>query len=225
MTNLAGRAATGYSCLIVTMAALLFLPAWTIAYWQAWAYLGVFSACTTFITLYLWRHDRGLLERRVVAGPQAEPQSEQQRLQGLASLAFVGIFLVASVDHRRSWSSVPAPLSIIADVLVVLGLLVVYLVFRENTFAAGTIDVMPGQRVVSSGPYAIVRHPMYAGALVFLIATPIALGSAWALIAVVALIAILAARAVAEERYLAYRLPGYSDYLEKVRWRFVPFLW
>jgi len=179
---LARKTVLGFAELLGGLGLLLFAPAWTFDFWEAWVYLLVFAASTALITLYLWRQDPKLLERRVNAGPGAEKEPTQKRIQRLASLAFIGLFLLSSLDHRFSWSEVLLWGVIVGDLFVALGFLIVFLVFTENAFTAATIEVAPGQEVVSTGPYAIVRHPMYSGALVMLFGTPLALGSWWGLL-------------------------------------------
>ncbi len=182
MNALARKTVLGFAELLGGLGLLLFAPAWTFDFWEAWVYLLVFAASTALITLYLWRQDPKLLERRVNAGPGAEKEPTQKRIQRLASLAFIGLFLLSSLDHRFSWSEVLLWGVIVGDLFVALGFLIVFLVFTENAFTAATIEVAPGQEVVSTGPYAIVRHPMYSGALVMLFGTPLALGSWWGLL-------------------------------------------
>ena len=179
MNNLASKTVFGFTQLITVLAILLLAPAWTLDYWQAWVYLSVFAASSASITAYLWKEDPQLLERRINAGPGAEQERSQKLLQLLASSVFIGAMILASLDHRFSWSAVPLPIVVMGDVLVALGFLVVFVVFKENTFTAATITVTPDQKVVSTGPYAVVRHPMYSGALVMLLGTPLALGSWW----------------------------------------------
>ena len=194
MSSLAVKSIRGFLQLVVFMGVALFAPAWTIHYWQAWIYLTVFAGASAFIPAYLWEHDPKLLERRVNAGPAAEKEKSQKLIQTLASVAFLGLMILPSIDHRFAWSHVPLMLTIVGDILVLLGFLVVFLVFKENTFTSATIQVDPAQRVVSTGPYAIVRHPMYTGALVILFGTPIALGSWWGMLIVIPMVFVLVFR-------------------------------
>jgi protein-S-isoprenylcysteine O-methyltransferase Ste14 len=224
MKALARKTILGFGGLLGSLALLLFVPAGTLDFWEAWVYLLVFAASTGFITLYLWRKDPKLLERRVNAGPGAEKEPAQKRIQLLASLAFIGLFLLSSLDHRYSWSKVPLWDVFVGDFLVALGFLIVFLVFKENAFTAATIEVAPEQEAVSTGPYAIVRHPMYAGALVMLFGTPLALGSWWGLLMFVAMAGIIVLRLLDEEQFLSKHLPGYEQYRRGVRYRLVPFL-
>jgi protein-S-isoprenylcysteine O-methyltransferase Ste14 len=133
--------------------------------------------------------------------------------------------ILPSLDHRFSWSAVPLPVVVLGDVLTVLGFFIVFRVFKENTFTAATIEVASDQRVISTGPYAIVRHPMYSGTLVMLVGTPLVLGSWWGLLMFVLMIFAIAWRALDEERFLRKNLPGYAEYCQIVRYRLVPFVW
>jgi protein-S-isoprenylcysteine O-methyltransferase Ste14 len=211
--------------LIAALGILLFVPAWTLDYWQAWVYLFIFAASSALITIYLWRKDPQLLRRRVEAGPAAEREKNQRLIQLLASVAFLGAMVLPALDHRFGWSAVPLTAVIVGDVLTALGFFIVFLVFKENTFTAATIVVAPGQAVISTGPYALVRHPMYSGALLMLLGTPLALGSWWGLLMFIPMILIIAWRARDEERFLLKNLSGYDAYRRSIRHRLVPFLW
>jgi protein-S-isoprenylcysteine O-methyltransferase Ste14 len=215
----------GFVQLIAIMALLLFAPAWTLHYWQAWNYLAVFGCSSFLITVDLWLRDRELLERRLKAGPGAETRKRQNWIQALASLSFLALLLVPSLDRRFGWSQIPVAVVIAGDLLVAAGFFVVYRVFRENTFTAGTIEIAEQQTAVSTGPYAVVRHPMYAGALILLLGTPLALGSWWDLLSLFPMTAVLVARLLDEEEYLARGLRGYREYCQKVRFRLLPFVW
>ena len=211
--------------LIAFMAAALFLPAWTLNFWQAWVYLSIFAAASALITVYLWKCDHKLLESRLKAGPRAEKEATQKSIQALASLAFIGTLVLPSLDRRFLWSHVPLVCVIAGDVLVALGFLVVFFVYKVNTFTSATIEVAPGQRVISTGPYAFVRHPMYAGALVMLFATPIALGSWWGILMAIPMTLVIVLRLLDEEKFLLRSLPGYAEYCIKVRFHLAPHIW
>jgi protein-S-isoprenylcysteine O-methyltransferase Ste14 len=225
MDHLAKRTILGFGQLIIGLGTLLLAPGWQLDFWQAWVYLCIFTASTGLITAYLWKKDPKLLERRVNAGPGAEKEKSQKLIQLLAYLVFIGLNVFPSFDHRFSWSDVPLSVVITGDVLVVLGFLIIFNVFRQNTFAAATIEVAPDQKVISTGPYAIVRHPMYSGALVMLFATPLALGSWWGLLLFIPIILIIAWRLLNEEKFLSKSLSGYEEYCQKVQHRLVPFVW
>lgn len=223
--SLITRALFGLAFLLLLLAAALFLSAGSPVYWQGWAYLGVFAGCSAAITAWLIRHDRGLLARRVQAGPVAERRRSQQVIQSLAGLLFLGLFAVSGLAVRLGWVRVRPAVVIVSDLLVALGFVVVFRVFRANRFTSGTIEVAPEQRVIEHGPYAYVRHPMYAGGGLLILATPPALGSWAALPVSLALLLVLVARLLDEEKFLSASLPGYREYLGKVRYRLVPFLW
>jgi protein-S-isoprenylcysteine O-methyltransferase Ste14 len=225
VNNPARKAVLGFTQLIAALGVLLFAPSWTLDYWQAWVYLSVFGASSALISLYLGKHDPQLLERRTNAGPRAENDKRQKLIQLLASFAFVGAMVLPSLDHRFSWSAVPVSVVAAGDILAALGFLIVFFVFKENTFAGAAIAVVPGQTAVATGPYSVVRHPMYSGALVMLLGTPLALGSWWGLVMVIPMTVIIAWRARAEEQFLVENLSGYKEYCQKVRYRLVPLVW
>jgi protein-S-isoprenylcysteine O-methyltransferase Ste14 len=201
---------------------LLFFAAGAIHWWEAWVYLGVFFGASIPITIYLMRHDRALLQRRLIAGPIAEKEPAQKIIMLIASLGFIGTLIVPALDYRYSWSSAPTYVVLWGDALTALCFAITFLVYKENTFTSATIEVAQDQRVVSTGPYAIVRHPMYAGGLLLFIGTPLALGSFWGLVASIAVLPALIWRLLDEERLLSRDLPGYVEYCNKVRWRLIP---
>jgi protein-S-isoprenylcysteine O-methyltransferase Ste14 len=225
MGSLAVRSIGGFLWLLIFLGVVLFAPAGTIHYWQAWVYLAEFAGASALITAYLWKHDPKLLERRVHAGPVAEKETSQKWIQALASLAFFGEMVLPALDHRFGWSHLSLIDTITGETLVLLGFFVVFLVFKENSFTSAIIQVAPDQRVVSTGPYAVVRHPMYTGALVLLLGTPVALGSWWGLLMVVPMAGVLALRILDEEKVLVRGLHGYADYRRRVRFRLVPWIW
>ena len=171
------------------------------------------------------KKDPKLLKRRVNGGPGAEKEKSQKIIQSLASIAFITMFVVSAIDHRFGWSRVPPYVVAVGDVLVALGLLIVFFVFKENTFTSAIIEVDAGQKVISTGPYKFVRHPMYTGGLVMLLGVPLALGSWWGLLTVIPIAIVIIQRLFDEEKFLAKNLPGYSGYQKKVRHRLLPFIW
>ncbi len=225
MNKLTLQSLIGLAQLILILAVLLFLPTWSFHYWQAWIFLLVFAVSVLLITLYFLQKDPRLIESRLKAGPAAEQEKSQKVIQTLASLFFILPFIIASLDHRFGWSHVPTYLVLLGDVLVALGLYIVFLVFRENSFTSATIEVQEEQRVISTGPYAVIRHPMYSGAFIMLLGVPLALGSWWALIFVFLLFAAIVWRLLEEEKFLAKNLLGYTNYRQKVRYRLIPFIW
>lgn len=219
------KAFGGLFFLLLVMATLLFLPARTVSYWQAWIFLAVFGASALAITLYLMRNDPKLLERRVSAGPIAEKDWSQKIIQTTTAIGFAAILVVSALDHRFAWTPSPSYVSLAGEVLVVLGFLIVFLVYKENTFASATIELAPDQKVISTGPYKLVRHPMYMGAFLLLVGIPFSLGSWWGLFVVALMMPVLIWRLIAEEKFLAKKLPGYMEYQKTVRYRLVPFVW
>ncbi len=209
----------------IMLGVLLFLPAWTLNYWQAWVFIVVFMTSANAIGLYLSLKDPALLERRKKVGPTKETSPAQKIIMSMALLSIIGLFVFCAFDHRFAWSPVP-PLGVLAgDVLIAISFLIYYFVFKENSFGGSTIETVEDQKVISTGPYALVRHPMYVGVLVMMMGVPIALGSWWGL-AVLALTApALMWRILDEEKLLKNDLPGYIEYTQKVRYRLVPYLW
>jgi protein-S-isoprenylcysteine O-methyltransferase Ste14 len=222
---LLARAFAGFAFLFAVIATVLFGSAGTLHDARAWLTLAVFFGCAAHITVWLWFRDKALLERRVKAGPGSEPDPMQNVVQALAGLVFLAIFIVPGLDKRFGWSHVPLAVSLAGDAMIVIGFLVVFLTFRENTFTAGTIEIAEGQHLIDSGPYAVVRHPMYAGALILIAGIPLALGSWWGLIPAALLVPVIVWRLVREEAFLAANLAGYSDYRGRVRWRLAPVIW
>jgi protein-S-isoprenylcysteine O-methyltransferase Ste14 len=222
MTSLIKKAFGGMIFLALMLGLALLLPAGSICYWQAWVYLVNFFASTTAITVYLAKNDTALLARRMDAGPMYEKQKIQKIIQSIAQVAFLAIFLVSAFDHRFGWSRVSIYGVIAGNVLVTAGFFLVYRVFKENTFTAGNIDVEKEQKVISTGPYAVIRHPMYSGAFILLIGTPVALGSWYGLPAVLLIIAVIIWRLLDEEKFLAKNLAGYHGYCARVRFRLIP---
>jgi protein-S-isoprenylcysteine O-methyltransferase Ste14 len=206
----------------MVMGFILFLSAGTIHYWQAWWYLAVSFGSSLLITLYLSRYDPALLARRVSAGPTAEKENPQKIIVLFTSIGFIALLSVPGLDNRFGWSTTPPVVAILGDVLVLAGFYIVFLVYKENNFASAKIEIAADQKVIATGPYALVRHPMYAGGLSLMIGTPLALGSYWGLLALVPMSPFLVWRILDEEQFLAINLPGYTEYRAKVRWRLIP---
>jgi protein-S-isoprenylcysteine O-methyltransferase Ste14 len=225
MKGLNKKALAGPLCVLLVMAVLLFLPARSLGYWQAWVFLTVFGLCELGITLYLMKRDRHLLERRVYAGPTAEKERTQKIIQSITSLGFIAMLVVPALDHRFHWSEMPLYASVGGDVLLALGFLIVFFVCKENTFASAIIEVAPEQQVISTGLYALVRHPMYMGGIFWFVGMALSLGSWWGLFVFLLVIPALIWRIFDEEELLSKRLRGYTEYCDKVRYRLMPFVW
>jgi len=207
------------------MALLLFVPAGTIRYWQAWVYLSIFFGAAALTTLYLMRRDPALLQRRMSGGPLAEKRPTQKLIMFWTSAGFIALLVVPALDHRFGWSIVSIFGVLFGDVLLAVGLYLIFLVYRENTFTSATIEVAADQYVISTGPYAIVRHPMYASAALYLVGTPLALGSYWGLTLLPGILPFLIWRLFDEEKFLSQNLHGYAEYQQKVRHRLIPGIW
>jgi len=223
--DLNARAWLALAILAVVMGVLLFGSAGTARYWQAWVYLSIFFGAAALTTLYLMRNDPALLQRRMSGGPTAEKQPTQKFIMLCASLGFIALLVVPALDHRSGWSTIPFYGVLVGDALVAVGFFFIFLVYRENTFTSATIELAPDQKVISTGPYAIVRHPMYASASLYLLGTPLALGSYCGLVPLAGMLPFLIWRLFDEERFLTQNLPGYTEYQKKVRYRLVPRIW
>lgn len=203
----------------------LFLPAWTFAYWQAWVFIAVFTLATMIPSLYLAVTNPAALRRRLNAGPTAETRPVQRIIISATVLLVVAVLVVSALDHRFGWSSVPLSVVWVGNVLVAVGLVVAQLVVIQNSYAAANITVESGQPLVSTGLYGVVRHPMYVGALIMMVGTPLALGSLWGLVVVLLAVPVLAARILDEEKLLTEQLDGYREYITRVRSRLIPYVW
>jgi len=211
--------------LAAAMGLMLFVPAGTVHYWQACTFLAVFVGASLLISLYLLRRDPALLQRRLKGGPTAEKQTAQKIIMAFASTGFVSLLVVPALDHRFGWSRVPAGIAIAGEVLILIGFYFTLLVYKENTFTSAIIEVAENQVVISTGPYALVRHPMYSSAILYLIGMPLALGSYWGLVGLLFMVPSLIWRLLDEERFLAKNLSGYVQYQQKVAYRLVPYVW
>ncbi len=211
--------------LIIVMGAILFGAAGTLDYWQAWLFLACYFIASLLVSWWLMRNDPALLERRMRGGPFAEGERNQKIIMTITSVGFIALLVVPGLDRRFGWSHMSDAVAILGDLLLFAGWLGILGVFRANTYAAATIQIASGQTVISTGPYAIVRHPMYATALLMLLGIPIALASWWGVLILAALLPALAWRLLDEERVLRRDLAGYADYLGKVRWRLIPYVW
>ena len=211
-----GRAVT-----FVLMGFALFLAAGTLDYWQAWVYLGVGAGSSALLTLFITKNPV-LLENRTKYGPTAEKRTIQKIIVVCAGIPAIATFIVPALDRRFGWSNVPFWLSLAGDLLIIVGMWMVFRVFTENSFGSATVEIAHDQKVISSGPYAIVRNPLYASAAVYFIGLSLALGSYWGLIASVLTILGLVWRLFDEEKFLAQNLSGYTEYCAKVQWHLLP---
>jgi protein-S-isoprenylcysteine O-methyltransferase Ste14 len=204
---------------------MLFVPAGTVNYWQAWVFLVVVAISVWIPPIYLLRTNPAALQRRMRGGPAAESRVAQKVVIAGLYLSLAAMVVVSALDHRFGWSPVPPAICLVGDVLVAAGLGVVALVLIQNSYAASTVQVEAGQTVVSTGLYGLVRHPMYTGNVIMLVGIPLALGSCWGLVFVVPGLIVLAVRIRDEEKLLREELTGYREYTQTVRHRLVPLMW
>jgi protein-S-isoprenylcysteine O-methyltransferase Ste14 len=223
--SIKSRAFGGLFFLMVTMGIFLFVSAGTLNYWQGWIWLLIFCGSSGLITFFLIKHDPALLERRLRAGPKGEKQLIQKKIIGVARIIFLGILVIPGLDHRFSWSQVPLWLVIFSDFMAAIGFYIIFRVFKENSFTSAVIEVAKDQRVISTGPYQIVRHPMYSGALLMILFAPLALASFWGLLCIPPFIAIIVLRLLEEEKFLVASLPGYGEFRKKTTYRLIPGIW
>jgi protein-S-isoprenylcysteine O-methyltransferase Ste14 len=225
MTMLNVKAVASLLILLAVLAGLIFASAGTLRYWQGWTFLLVYFAASLAITLDLMWRDPALLARRMSGGPWAEKEPAQRRIMVITSIGFIALIVIPGLDRRFGWSGMSPLIALGGDVLILLGFAGIHRVFRENSFTSATIELASDQRVISSGPYAVVRHPMYAAALMMLSGIPIALGSWWGLLVIAVILPTLIWRLLDEERFLAMNLRGYREYQDKVRYRLLPSVW
>ena len=201
---------------------ILFLPAGTFAYWEAWVYLAILLIPISIVMFYFLKKAPELLARRMKL---REKEVEQKLIIKLSFIPFLLAFILPGIDKRLGWSNVPVIIVVVAEILVFIGYILFFLVLKENQFASRVIEVEKGQKVIQSGPYRLVRHPMYMGAVSMYVASPLALGSYWAIIPAIFIIPIFIARIINEESVLTKELEGYSEYKLKTKYRLIPGVW
>ena len=210
------------SVLFITIGVMFFLPAGTVKYWQGWVYMIVIAIPMIFFGVYMFKHDPKLLERRMRI---KEKREKQKLIVKLGVLPFLLAFIVPGFDRRFGWSEVSLPVTILGLALVLLGYLMTLYVFKTNSFASRVVEVEQEQKVITTGPYALVRHPMYFSVIIFYLFTPLALGSYWAVVPALSIIPVLVARIEDEEKELLDNLEGYREYAQKVKHRLIPGVW
>ncbi len=211
-----------FSLIPLFLGLIILLPAGTLIFWQAYTYFAILVVPMIFVIFYFLKKDPKFLERRIRT---KEKEKHQKLLSILSTTIFLVGFIITGLDHRYFWSNVPIYIVITADIIVLLGYLLIFFVFKQNSYASRIIEVDENQKVISTGPYKIVRHPMYLGVLIMFLATPIALGSYWAIIPFAILPVILILRILNEEKLLSKNLQGYDEYCQKTRFRLIPFIW
>jgi len=201
---------------------ILFLPAGTINYWQGWLFMAVLYLPFVFVAAYFIKHDPELLVRRM---QYKEKEAQQKKIIKVSGLFFLAGALIPGFDFHYGWSNVPAAIVIISNFVVLLSYLFVFVVFKENSYASRIIQVEKGQKVISTGPYAVIRHPMYTSIILMYLFIPTALGSWWALLFFIPILIPIIFRIYNEEEVLMRELDGYKEYMKKVRYRLIPGIW
>jgi protein-S-isoprenylcysteine O-methyltransferase Ste14 len=222
MKTLRKKIVIRFSLIPLFLGLIILLPAGTLKFWQVYTYLAVLVVPMVFVILYFLKNDPKFLELRT----RGKEKEKQQILITIFTTAiFLAGFIIPGLDHRFAWSNVPIYIVIIADIIVLLGYLIIFFVFKQNSYASRIIEVNVNQKVISTGLYRVVRHPMYLGVIIMFLPTPIALGSYWALIPFVVLPFFLVLRILNEEKVLSNNLQGYKEYCQKTKFRLIPFIW
>ena len=208
----------------IVIGLMLFLSAGTLTYWQAWLYLAV-TAMTSIPLLLFYIKNPALMESRTKIGPAAEKRTQQKIIVSLSGFPLIAAFIIPALDYRFSWSHVPPWVSIAGALIILISMWAVIRVIKENSFASATVEVVDNQKVISTGPYAIVRNPMYTCATLYTVGMSLTLGSYWGLIPAVLVGFGFAWRLLDEEKFLSESLAGYGDYKKKVRYHLIPFIW
>ena len=201
---------------------LVIVPAGTFNFWEAYVYFGILLIPMIYILFFFLRNDPVFLERRTRL---KEKEKEQKIILVVFNLVFIAGFVIPGLDKRFGWSDVPTGIVLITDLIIFLGYMLIFAVFRQNSHASRIVEVESGQKVITTGLYSIVRHPMYLGILIMYIPTPVALGSYWGLIPMSGIILGLILRIANEEKVLRQNLEGYIEYCQRTRYRLIPFLW
>ena len=208
--------------LMFIMGAMIFVPAWTLDFWEGWVFLFALFIPMFFVFVYMVRHERRLLEKRLNV---KEKREEQKFIQLFNTFLFVASMIIAGLDHRYGWSHVPFWLVIASDMMMLTGYCFFIKTMLHNEYASRVIEVQKGQKIIDTGPYAVVRHPMYAAGILMYMFIPIALGSFWAMIPLLLLPVMLIFRLLDEEKALIKGLKGYKRYMKKVKYRLIPWIW
>ena len=207
---------------LVLLGALLFLPAWTMNYPNAWLFLGILFVPMILVGLVLFFKAPELLKKRL---DNKEKEKTQRGVVALSGLMFPVGFVLSALDFRFSWSDVPLWLVIVSAVLFLVGYGTYAEVLRENAYLSRTVEVQEGQKVISTGLYGIVRHPMYLATLLMFLPIPLILGSLWGLVPFSLYPAVIVIRILNEEKVLTDGLCGYAEYKSRVKYRLIPFVW
>jgi protein-S-isoprenylcysteine O-methyltransferase Ste14 len=207
---------------LVIVMVLLFIPAGTFAYWQAWLFIGVLFVPMFLFGLVLMKRNPDLLRKRLSA---KEKESEQKRVVAISGVMFVAMFIIAGFNRRFDWWMLPDGIVLSAAAAFLLGYVMYAEVMRENVWLSRIIEVHENQKVVDKGLYGVVRHPMYTSTLILFLSMPLILSSPWSFVIMLLYIPIIVKRIINEESVLSNELDGYAEYKQKVRYRLIPYLW
>lgn len=222
MKSLIKKIIIRFSLFPIVLGLFILVPAGTINYWQVYVYIAVLVVPVIFVLFYFLQNDPIFLERRTRA-------KEKEKVQIIIQIVFTFIllsgFVIPGFDKRFGWSDIPIYIVIVADIVILFGYLIIFFVFKQNSYASRVVEVEKSQKVISTGLYGFVRHPMYIGVIIMFIPTPVALGSYWGLIPMVTIPLAIVFRILNEEKVLCKDLPGYKEYCQKTRYRLIPFIW
>ncbi len=222
MKSLIKKIIKRFSLVPIVLGILILVPAGTFIFWQVYVYLAVLVIPMIFVLFYFLKKDPLFLERRTRA---KEKEKTQKIIQIVFSVIFLSGFVIPGLDKRFGWSDIPINIVLITDIIILLGYLLIFFVFRQNSYASRIVEVDKSQKVISTGLYSFVRHPMYLGVLIMYIPTPVALGSYWGLIPMATIPLAIVFRILNEEKVLSNDLPGYKEYCQKTRYRLIPLIW
>lgn len=211
-----------FSLLPVILGLFILIPSGTFNYWHVYIYIAVLIIPMIFVLFYFLKVDPQFLERRTRA---KEKEKQQVIIQTVFSLFLFSGFIISGLDRRFGWSDVPLQIVFGADVIILAGYLIIFSVFRQNSYASRVVEINDNQKIISTGLYAIVRHPMYIGVIVMFFLTPIALGSYWGLLPMATIPIAIVLRILNEEEVLSRELPEYNEYCQKTRYRLIPYIW
>lgn len=215
-------ALTKYALGVTVVGLLLFVPAGTLAWTQGWLFMGVLFVPMFVAGLIMMAKAPNLLRERLSA---REAEAEQRSVLAWSALMFVAAFVVAGLGHRFGWPMLPMGVSWAASVLCLASYALYAEVLRENEYLSRTIKVQEGQHVIDTGLYGVVRHPMYSATVVLFLSMPLVLGSPFSFAIMLAYLPLIARRIANEEDVLKRDLPGYAEYVQRVRYRLVPHIW
>ena len=216
------QALTKFVVGLAIVMALLFIPAGTLSYWQAWLFIGILFIPMLIVGIVLMSHNPELLRKRLDA---KEKEGEQKSVVAMSSLLFVAMFVIVGLNHRFGWWVLPDWLVIAAAVVFLLGYVMYAEVMRENVWLSRTVEVQDNQQVVDTGLYGIVRHPMYSATLILFLTMPLVLASPWSFVIMLLYVPIVVKRIQNEEMVLKQELGGYKEYIQRIRYRLIPFVW